>query len=627
MYSVPLVNYPAISPDKLALELPNYSIYYSGDVAEVSGAVINETEILTAFANHVPNEVPYFLYRVVAATNGPLMEHIGNGIKYIESTGNFKRLYFDPIPVTATVDGLIGTYVEPVAIQNINIIKYANKTIFETDTETDFFTALQPEEIAVSKNSASFSTIEAAINYVNTLANKKVLIKIYPGTYYENNPLILPNYVCLRGQGSGGNTTIIGVNAAAVFVTGEFSCIRDVAIAGGTVAVQHDGSNTDSFALIKDSLISMTPDGVAVLASGGLGSMVLSHVSIVASAAGTGTAIVVNGGSVIASETIIQAPVAKGISFTGGVGTLNTFSVYYCAVALEALNTATIKCTLLNIISCAKGIYFPVNTVAGDQTVFGAAYLSITGSTTDIDMQEPCAVNLFGSVVDLDKVVNNTASEIGGVMMKNDGDHRDVVLSGDFSINGSVDFAVRKCSMNYWTTYAGCTDAVYSFSTATAIGTIEYWNGTAWTVVQFMQEGKFYWLDLNITQTQTTVNSILGYWLKFDVAITNMEAYEDTSMITGANRYYIGRARKKNRIYFPSTSGTVYFYRPVDADLSTVYTIRASATVTGITVDGNYIAGTTVSATKRFTGADIQSFSVSAVNLTIICVEYYMYKF
>ena len=82
--------------------------------------------------------------------------------------------------------------------------------------------------------------------------------------------------------------------------------------------------------------------------SGGVGSLSVSHISIYADQRATpsGTGAIVNGGSLIASELIIQAQVTTGLEFINGLGTLDLVSVYYAQRGLCCSGSTKIKGTL-----------------------------------------------------------------------------------------------------------------------------------------------------------------------------------------------------------------------------------------------------------------------------------------
>jgi hypothetical protein len=364
--------------------------------------------------------------------------------------------------------------------------------------------------------------------------------------------------------------------------------------------------------------------------SGGLGSRVVSHVSIVAQTAGTGTAIIVSGGSLIGSEIIIQAAIARGILIDNGIGTLNIFSVYYCSTAVEMLNGSILKGTLLNLLNCSRGLYFPADTMVDQpQSNAGVAYLHIDGATTDVEMVEQVALNLFGSIVDIDKIINSSGSQIGGVLIRNEANTRSVILSGNYQVDGTVHFGVRKCKVIYDGLHVGCGQAIYSFVySGPVIGTIGYWNGSAWTALRFMRVDDFYFLDMDYVPQAVAVNGVSKLWLQLDIAATNIVVHADTTYVGLDLRYYVGRARKKNRIYLPAYSGTAYFLVPDDADVSTAYTIRAASTILGITINGNYSNSNNTSATAVFDTAEtIQSVSVIGTGIRFVIIEYYAYKF
>ena len=73
------------------------------------------------------------------------------------------------------------------------------------------------QTISVAKSGGDFSTIEDGLAAAAALAttSNRILVKLYPGDYTENNPLIMPDYVALNCQGSHETTRLLCANNGA----------------------------------------------------------------------------------------------------------------------------------------------------------------------------------------------------------------------------------------------------------------------------------------------------------------------------------------------------------------------------------------------------------------------------
>ena len=87
--------------------------------------------------------------------------------------------------------------------------------------------------ISVNKSgTADFDTIKEAIAYASTIASatNSISILVYPGTYLEDNPLVLPSYVNLRSIGGQFTTAIGGLNNGIILQTGYRAIVTGFSI-------------------------------------------------------------------------------------------------------------------------------------------------------------------------------------------------------------------------------------------------------------------------------------------------------------------------------------------------------------------------------------------------------------
>lgn len=93
--------------------------------------------------------------------------------------------------------------------------------------------------ISVAQSGGDYTSIVDAINYAITLTpvnGNGVVIEIYPGTYTETNPIIIPSYVSIKGKGSVIDTTISPATSltAAIFQMSSNSTLQNVKLSGAS---------------------------------------------------------------------------------------------------------------------------------------------------------------------------------------------------------------------------------------------------------------------------------------------------------------------------------------------------------------------------------------------------------
>lgn len=608
-----------------------------------------QNEIKNIFINHVPNTIPFYLQITIPpnATLGGIISALLAQYEIIsaeEFTDAFAYIHFGVLPDLQTVQNIISNYEEPEKADSVYFSKKASQNIIASNTG-EFLTSIQPNEIIVSKNSGQFTTIAAALEFLKTLQDKSVIIKIYPGIYFENATLDLPNYVCLIGEGSAGNTTIIGTHTGPVINTHAFNFVKNLNIIGGSVGINHDGSDPASFSLIKDCMIKIAGT-TGIVVSGGVGSLSVSHISIYADLSptlfpfstvkGTGKGVIINGGSFIASELIIQAQVEEGLDFKDGLGTLDLVSVYYAQKGLCCSGKTKIKGTLVNLVDCHTGLNIcspsPPQS-GGENPQICLNYLHIDRATIDIQTDAAADLEIYSGHIDPDKVIKNVPVNLTGNFYTNDEGVQQNII-GNNHVHGSINFLPNeKFATKHLTLFenyfilpqGGASFSLPSFSSPLGgeeenekITQLFYWSGTVWTSLKFVNHDIFYWLPLEIPQQKTIINGIEDYWIKTDILLKEIEFSIDSMMIKGAETFYLNRSRKKKIIY---PTGSI-FITPVGADTTAPYKIIIKANL-GITVNGTFFAQNYVETTADWTATDLQSFTMTASGLTLLAIAYY----
>jgi hypothetical protein len=546
----------------------------------------------------------------------------------IEDFESVKYLWCSQVEDAIIIYASLLNYSEPEKSENIILEKFPSKNILSSNTG-DFLTSIQPNEIIVSKNSGQFTSILTALNYVNTLQDKAVIIRVYPGVYFETATLNLPDYVCLIGEGSAGNTIVIGVHTNPVINTHSFNFVKNLNIVGGSIGINHDGSNVNSFSLVKDCMIKIAGT-TAISVSGGVGSLSVSHISIYADhqSAPAGTGVLINGSSFIASELIIQAQVEEGLNFQNGLGTLDLVSVYYAQKGICCSGSTKIKGTLVNLVDCYTGLHI---SSSSDENFLSEEriphiclnYLHIDRATVDIQSDALANLEIYSGHIDPDKVVKNVPVNLTGNFYTDDEGVQQNII-GNNHIHGSLNFlpnekfATKHLTIfeNYFIIPQG--GASFILASSENITQLFCWSGTEWQTLKFVKNNNFYWLPLEISQQKTTINGIEDFWIKTNINPTEIEFSTDSQLLSGPETFYLNRARKKKIIY--PTGNT--FITPAGADLTAPYKITIKANL-GITINGIFFAQNLVETSAAWTETDLQSFTYSASGLSLLAITYY----
>ena len=585
-----------------------------------------QAEIINIFTNHVPDSVPFNLQVILPteATLGNIIFAIAPHYEIIsaEEFTNATYIQFGVIPDISTVQNIIASYIEPEKIENVLLSKKISQNVILTD-DGQMLTSIQPNEIIVSKNSGQFATIIAAINFLNTLQDKAVIIRVYPGVYFETESINLPDYACLIGEGSAGNTIIIGLHTGPIINTRSFNFVKNLNLVGGSVGINHDGSNASSFSLVKDCMIKIA-NSTGISISGGVGSLSVSHISIYADqqAIPAGKGVVIDNGSFIASELIIQAQVIEGLDFVNGLGTLDLVSIYYAQKGLYCTGSTKIKGTLVNLVDCHTGLHLCSNEGSQEKSHVCLNYLHIDRATVDIQFDALSNLEIYSGHIDPDKIIKNVPANLtGNFYTEDEGVQQNII--GNNHVHGSLNFLPNEpfstSHLSFFENYILLPENAFSFKSNTPITEIFAWSGTDWTAVKFVTYKSFYWLSLDFTTTATTINSIQGFWIKITGdPFAEIEFSKDSIMIAGPEVFYLNRARKLKTIYL--TTGN--FLTPPGADTSTAYKIIIKANV-GITVNGTFYPQNYVETTAVWTQTALQNFTYSVSGLSLLAVSYY----
>lgn len=418
---------------QLTASLPFSSLSINnGQITFNFTTTIIESNLISIFLTHVPSQSPFLLcYINNNYTSANLQQYMSTYGTISINIDTYCILFFDVIPTVSTINTAIKNYVEPPA--NIPVTLNTNSSQnYINSSIGQIIISKQPMEIIVSvSGNGQYVSLVDAVNSINNIA---AIIKLYPGTYYENNPIAIPANCCIIGQGTAGNTIIIGINnTSAVLEVGVLNKITDVTIVGGSIGVQHNGSNISTFSLLENCFIQNS--GIAISISGGLGSLILIQISIVGS--NSQNAIIINNGSLIGSNIIIEG---SPTSFMGtglilqnnSLTTVNNFSIYYCNLGINIFDGSTIKSTLINIDGCGVGCQISSDTPGTwNSSRLMAGVLNIDNSLTyDLVINNMCTIQLLSVHLDETKINNTTNTIINGNIQNYRNNHNYQVLSG-----------------------------------------------------------------------------------------------------------------------------------------------------------------------------------------------------
>ncbi len=571
-----------VSLDKLQTEIGYPLEIYNDKIKIIAGELesTEQTTIINKMHDHVADESPYCYHTNVTGTLANMFSVLPNVISGNDFENYGKYIFFST-PVDLVT--LLSNYVEPEPIEIVEVQK-KNTVLFTSDRQV--IRSVQTNEIILSKTEGQYNSLKSAIDYVNTLVNKAVIIKIYPGVYVENTDIYIPNEVCIIGQGNAGNTTISGT-----IYTGDFNLITNINI----TRIIHNGSLV-SYTLIKDCLVGR-------ITSNTTSTLLLNNISVY------GAGISSAAGNIIMNNVVIESTANCGIKLSSGaVLTSNICTISGCTTAIDISGGSTIKGVLITMTNCTTGIH--IKPTGKSNIIITYAYINST--TNDIIADSEAAVEIYSGHINVDKIIQNTPIDMCGIFCDVAGK---LIHIGENIIEGSFKSKnAEKCSV--YDIYLSSNDIIYYFETADNINSIQYFNGSSWVNLEYYKLTNRYWLNLNYTPTKTVINGIEAYWLKTDVSNASFKVRNCIEI--SDKQYYLGNKRKKSIIYINGRS----FITPDGVDTSTPYEINIQANP-GIILNGQLYGTSIISVPVNWTNDLIQSFTLVATNITMIAIKYY----
>lgn len=623
-------------------------VYEGAVVIQVANGVITlEGEgLATIIENHIPNVAPWS--NVYDRPTGTLT-HITGILPDLISLQMDDFLYatFSIVPNNTTITNLLASYVEPPTQINVPIYQTTGTQFLTTGSQ--ILRTIMPQELVVSPTSSKYTSIGAALADVSGATK----ISVFPGTYYESNPLVLPANCTIVGEGNAGNTIVIGVNASPVIITHDFCTIRSITIVGGTTGVQYDCTNTSAFTVLQDTVCTSP---VGLYAYGGRGSILVQNLVLSGS---TGIRIV--GGSVIGSLIIYQPAgggTTKAVDLSGG-GIFNCIVIsIYSATYGFYVQDSDFSAVYAKIYNCDTGVYVAATQNASTPDV-NLTFLLISGCNTDLNIQTETNLKLFTSSLNEDKIINNSTTTIGGFIQDFYGNNYQMLLGdvyvGTDTIPANMTIGTTFDTMvlpdpngEFYTTEEGSspspvartyvrnTAKFWGLTTAaTLAGPVEYWNGSAWASMSIYSinnkriSGKIEsvfvetFFDYDSVMASTTINAVEGYWCRIVGTQTGSITIHPHGTFFNSKgvRTLMGRARLMASMHLHMTTSPVSWFVPPNMDLSSAYTVRMAADNVA-DINGTSF-NTPVAEKKIYPTAGLQSFTYTATNVQCIDVTYH----
>lgn len=550
----------------------------NGEITFTFSATIVEATLISVLSSHVPNQVPFYLsYQNTGNwTSGNLLSYLVSYNAISLALDTYALIGFNPIPTVSTITTAITNYVEPAAISQVTVLKSASQNYITTSLG-DTLTSQNPQEIIVSQiGRGQYTTVSAAVASIGV--GSTVIIRVFPGTYVESNPISIPTGCSLKAAGSAVNTIIVGINSSSpVFETGAGNLIDSITIVGGSYGISHNGSNVSSFTLVQNTIFSNS----TVLVSNGYGSLLLSKV-IMSYTSTNNTSFVgvtINGGSLVANDTeIIATTTSYGntgiLALNNALVTIDVVSVYYFTEAIAIKNNTVVKSTLVNIESCGSGCVVLPNdsgyTTLLSRYCFGT--LNIENSTTyDLNIQTNANLQYLSAQFDDSKIYNPNNVVINANIQNYRNTVNRQIISGTIlvgtesipstiSIGHNINSNNMLCFLFDGTNYVDesanfrlpaeppvtitnqslyiCHQSaiIYGFDIYTTLSTnptLTYWNGTAWVTLStsiydivnygFVSQmpssnAASLYFDGTYAPQQVSVNSVTAYWIQVTLA-------------------------------------------------------------------------------------------------------------
>jgi len=316
-----------------------------------------------------------------------------------------------------TLDNIISsyTYSEPLVTPNL----YLMNGIMKSDISNDTFTFLgnQPDEIHISKTSQThYPSIKAAIAANNT---NNIVFIVHPGTYVEDNPLILPDGCCLLAAGNAENTTILAQNSNTDILQLGIRCkVAGLTLAGGSRGIYFDGTQSGGygrFSAVFETYVIGCNVGLEIDGknfNGAMDTLYLREILIVSTTYTLDKGIYCHsGGQIISSGVNIAGnpsfQITHGI-YSYGSGSkisMTTSAIWFCTNAIYIDNSGEVEIQLLTAKYCDTSLN--IGPTGTESKINGELLNSLNSTNLDINVEASDAIlDIQSGIIDILKIVN-----------------------------------------------------------------------------------------------------------------------------------------------------------------------------------------------------------------------------
>lgn len=271
------------------------------------------------------------------------------------------------------------------------------------------------DKIIISQDGlADFTTITAAL--AANAGQTNTVFEIYPGTYVENNPLYIPPGCVINSVGTPGNVVVVGANPTQdIFYMTPWSKLYGIMIYGSGVSgcrgVYYNGAyGGGAMVSLEDCIFQNCDIGVEV--EQGPDTMIMRSVLITTTNNDLSKGIYIhNGGLVIANYIFITGTQTNfynyGVYMTGqySKASLTSVATYLCNNGLFGEDQCMYEISLITIRYCVNAV--TMGTVL-PTAVWRLSSLNIQDSFLyDLNvLGTKCDVNIFSGQMDDAKIYN-----------------------------------------------------------------------------------------------------------------------------------------------------------------------------------------------------------------------------
>lgn len=440
------------------------------------------------------------------------------------------------------------------------------------------FLPIFDSEVEISKDgTGDYTSIKAAI-----AANPGPLViyRVGPGTYVEDNPIVVPTQCSLISSSGPENTFIVAANANTHVVSLNLvSRVEGFLITGAAGpdgrGIFFDGTGTPGqVALVKECIIRDCSVGVEV-ANGAPNALNIFRMQIVGSAAQIDGCIDVHsqgrliGGNVIAAGSPLQyAQFGARVRDVGSQLTLDTFMTQFCQAALCADNGGEARVSQLLLEYNTNALHFGSSGTASSIHCVGAV---MRQNTTDLLIEATDAqITILSSHMDRKKITNVNDVTINTDFATTDNSKHFRTITGDIrvgTINNASKF-VAGYGKHYFESMAvllndnleagSWTDR----STEAASSESSTWDLFAGTAVgncvYIGSDYMFCGMKVKVTAAVSSSDIIWEYWNGSSWTAFGTMATQSAEPYHSRGKQFVGQAERQHfRFGFMSTVGAV----------------------------------------------------------------------